>query len=136
MLEQIDILQPMVAQMALMVVITVWLVWARVGSVARGKVDMRDVARDGWQGWIKQAGDNYENQFELPVLFFAACLVLYVTNNVSDHAVLVAWAFVFFRLVHAIIHLSFNHILTRFIVFFLGGLSLFALVFLCVKAVF
>ena len=136
MLEQTDILVPMVMQMILMIIVAFWLVWARVGSVARGKVIMEDVAREGWKGWIKQAGDNYSNQFELPVLFFAACLVLFVSNNVSEHAVHIAWAFVVLRIIHAFVHLTFNHILARFVVFFLGAIALMALVWLCAMAVF
>lgn len=136
MVEQIEILTPVVAQMILMILIAFWLVWARVGSIARGKVTMKDVSRDGWQGWIKNAGDNYSNQFELPVLFYAACFTLYFTNSVSDHAVHLAWAFVILRIIHAGVHLTFNHIMTRFVVFFLGAIALMALVWLCAKAVF
>lgn len=136
MLEQTDIFQPMAVQMLLMILIGLWLVWARVGSVLRGKVDMDDVAINGWQGWIKQAGDNFDNQHQLPLLFFAVCIVLYLTKNVTDLAVTLAWVFAVSRIVHAGVHLTFNHILTRFLIFFVGVLSLAALVVLTILAVF
>ena len=135
-MEQSLIFQPMTVQTGLMVCVGFWLVWARVGSVARGKVDMKDVVKNGWQGWIKQAGDSYGNQFELPVLFFALCLILFLTNSVSPPAVMIAWAFAISRVAHALIHLSFNHIMTRFSVFFIGVLSLAALFILTARAVF
>ncbi len=135
MIEQSNILAPMAVQMILMILIAFWLVWARVGSVIRGKVDIKDVARDGWQGWIKNAGDNYSNQYELPVVFFAACLTLFVTKNVTDLAVMLAWAFVVLRVIHAGIHLTFNNINIRFLAFLLGALCLTGLVILTAQAV-
>jgi len=33
----LDIIAPMLVQVALMLLITLWLAWARVGSVVRGK---------------------------------------------------------------------------------------------------
>ena len=135
MIEQTNILAPMAVQMILMILIAFWLVWARVGSVIRGKVDIKDVARDGWQGWVKNAGDNYSNQYELPVVFFAACLTLFVTKNVTDLAIMLAWAFVVLRIIHAGIHLTFNNINIRFLVFLLGALCLTGLVILTAQAV-
>lgn len=134
-MEQSLIFQPMIVQASLMVIVGFWLVWARVGSVMRGKVDMKDVAKNGWQGWIKQAGDNYGNQFELPVLFFALCFILFLTNSVTSLALTVAWVFAISRVAHALIHLSFNHIMTRFSVFFIGVLSLAVLFILTARAV-
>jgi len=135
-MEQSVIFQPMVLQAGLMVIVGFWLIWARVGSVARGKVDMKDVAKHGWQGWMKQAGDSYSNQYELPVLFFALCLILFLTNSVTSLAVTLAWVFAVSRIVHALIHLTFNHIMTRFSVFFIGVLSLTGLFILTARAVF
>lgn len=136
MLEQSDIFQPMAVQMLLMLLVGIWLIWARVGSVARGKVDMRDVAKSGWQGWIKQAGDNFDNQHQLPHLFFAACFLLYLTNSVTDLTVITAWVFAMSRIAHAVVHLTFNHILTRFSIFFVGVVCLAVLFVNVAKAVF
>ena len=135
-MEQSTIFQPVIIQAGLMVLIAFWLVWARVGSVMRGKVDMRDVVKDGWQGWIKNAGDNYGNQFELPLLFFVLCTVQFLLGSVTQFTLLVAWVFVVSRIIHAGIHLTFNHIFTRFLVFFTGAISLTVLFILTAKAVF
>lgn len=135
-MDMIDIFKPVIVQAGLMIVILFWLAWARVGSILRGKVDMKDVAVNGWPGWIKNAGDNFGNQCELPVLFFVICIVLYLTNSVTPLTLGLAWFFVISRIIHAGIHLTFNHILTRFLVFFVGALSLTALVILTAKGVF
>ncbi|WP_371398369.1 MAPEG family protein [Fretibacter rubidus] len=128
MLSQSDIFAPMVIQMIMMILIAFWLVWARVGSVMLKKVDMRDVAKNGWQGWMKNAGDNFDNQYQLPLLFFAVCFLLYITKSVTDVSVLLAWGFVASRIAHAAVHLTVNHIMTRFIFFLIGALALTALV--------
>ena len=138
MVVEMPLIAPMLVQAGLTLLVSFWLVWARVGSVARGKVDMRDVAKNGWKGWIKQAGDNYANQFEAPILFFVLCIIMtFIDLSTRVHSIgpvfrMVAWAFVFSRVVHAIVHLSFNHILIRFLVFFVGVLCLLAMFMLTV----
>ena len=56
------------------------------------------------------AARNLSNQFELPVLFFAACLSLFVTGGAGLAAIVAAWAFVLARLVHAYVHLTSNRV--------------------------
>lgn len=68
--------------------------------------------------------NNLENQYELPVLFYAACIALYVTDGVSLVPVLLAWAFSLSRIVHAYIHVTSNRIRYRQPVFTLGFLVL------------
>jgi len=59
----------------------------------------------------------FNNQFEIPVLFYVAC-TLYISLGIeSAVAIALAWAFVAFRLVHACIHLSYNRVLHRMLVF-------------------
>tara|TARA_B100000745_G_C20137333_1_gene389868 strand:+ start:1103 stop:1489 length:387 start_codon:yes stop_codon:yes gene_type:complete len=60
------------------------------------------------------------NMFEVPTLFYAVS-VLYIAVGVnSDVAVGLAWCFVALRLLQAVIHLSYNHVLHRMVSFFLG----------------
>ena len=66
------------------------------------------------------AARNLTNQFELPVLFFAACLSLFVTGGAGMAAVIVAWAFVLARAAHAWIHLTINRIRPRRMLFIVG----------------
>jgi hypothetical protein len=66
------------------------------------------------------AARNLTNQFELPVLFFAACLSLFVTGGAGIAAVVVAWAFVLARVAHAWVHVTSNRIKTRRMLFTLG----------------
>lgn len=57
--------------------------------------------------------NNLENQFELPMLFHAACLALYAVGAASVLAVMMAWLFVVSRYVHSYIHVTSNRIRYR-----------------------
>lgn len=71
------------------------------------------------------------NQFELPVLFFSACLVLFVLGAADMAAVLFAWVFALSRLGHAFVHVTSNRLRYRrplFMVGFFAALILWVLV--------
>ncbi len=58
---------------------------------------------------------------ELPVLFYVVCLLLYVGNAASRTAVLLAWAYVVLRVLHSLVHLSYNNVMHRFAFFALSN---------------
>jgi len=68
--------------------------------------------------------NNLTNQFELPVLFHACCLALYVTGGAGTAVVVLAWIFVLSRYAHAAIHVTTNRIRHRQPAFIAGFLSL------------
>jgi hypothetical protein len=70
---------------------------------------------------------NYMNLLELPVLFYVACLVVYVIGKVDAWSLALAWMFVALRIGHSIIHLTYNHVIHRMRVFALSVLALLAL---------
>ncbi len=70
---------------------------------------------------------NYMNLLELPVLFYVVCLLIYVTNVTSPAMLNVAWAYVGLRVVHSVIHLSYNNVIHRLVVFAVSNFVLIAL---------
>ena len=70
----------------------------------------------------KQADRNLINLFEFPILFYAICVVLYVTGKVDAYFVVLAYWFVGFRVAHSIYHIFING--------FIGALPLRALLWL------
>lgn len=72
-----------------------------------------------------QAVDNFSNLFELPVLFYVLCIALAATNNGTTVYVTAAWIFVVLRVVHSLIHVTYNFVLHRFAVWLLGAVWLF-----------
>ncbi len=70
---------------------------------------------------------NLMNLLELPVLFYAVCLSLFVTKHVTGIEVALAWAFVVARVAHSIVHLSSNNVLHRMLAYNAGSIMLVAL---------
>jgi hypothetical protein len=58
------------------------------------------------------------------MLFYVVCVVLYVTAGASTTTIAVAWAFVVLRVVHSLIHLSYNHVLHRLAAFTASNVAL------------
>lgn len=70
----------------------------------------------------------FNNQFEVPVLFYVACLgFIYFGYSDSSLAIGLAWLFVGLRAIHAFIHITYNHILHRIIAFWSSFLVVMAL---------
>jgi hypothetical protein len=67
---------------------------------------------------------NYMNLLELPTLFYAACLALLLLGRVSPTDYAIAWSYVGLRATHSLIHLSYNHVVHRLVVFALSNLVL------------
>ena len=70
----------------------------------------------------KQADRNLINLFEFPILFYAICVVLYVTGKVDAYFVVLAYWFVGLRVAHSLYHIFFNG--------FIGDMPLRALLWL------
>lgn len=79
---------------------------------------------------------NYMNLLELPVLFYVACLLVYVTDGASIALVALAWAYVALRVLHSLIHLSYNHVYHRRMAFAASNLVLITLWLLAAMHVF
>jgi hypothetical protein len=64
------------------------------------------------------------NLLELPMLFYVVGILLYITGGASHLVVALAWAFVALRVVHSLIHLTYNHVLHRLAAFTLSNVAL------------
>lgn len=71
--------------------------------------------------------NNLKNQFELPVLFYAACLVLYVKTADNGGTVALAWIFVLSRYAHSYVHLTSNRLRYRRPIFMAGFFAVMAM---------
>ena len=67
---------------------------------------------------------NYINLFEAPVLFYIACLTLYVTSHVDGIALAMAWLYVALRIAHSVVHLTYNKLAHRGMLFALSNVVL------------
>ena len=67
-----------------------------------------------------QAADNFRNLFEVPVLFYALAAVALATSHVPGWLVSGAWLYVALRILHSLIHCTYNRVMHRFAIFLLS----------------
>jgi hypothetical protein len=69
-------------------------------------------------GEVSIPNRNYMNLLELPMLFYVVCVLNYVTGpTVSTVTLALAWLYVALRALHSLIHLTYNNVLHRLVVF-------------------
>lgn len=124
-MNQAAIFWPMLAQVLLVYIVYTVLSIRRRHAVRSGEARINQFkTRSTEPESSVTAANNIINQFELPVLFYAACLSLYVTSGVSYVALVLAWLFVASRYAHAWFHLTANRVKYRSRAFILGALLL------------
>ena len=77
---------------------------------------------------VSYAANNLSNLFELPVVFYALCIYLYVTQQVDAVYVYSAWGFLCGRVVHSVIHCTSNVVILRFAAYMLSAVALWFMV--------
>lgn len=82
----------------------------RAGRVNRERWTLHD---DAWPDAVHQVNANLRNQFELPLVFYAVCFMLWALEAVGIVALVAAWLYVLTRLVHTAIHLGSNRMRPR-----------------------
>lgn len=60
---------------------------------------------------------NFSNLLEVPTLFYILILFQLVEKNITQFTIIGAWIFVSLRVIHSLIHVTYNNPLHRFIVF-------------------
>ena len=68
---------------------------------------------------------HYKNFFEIPILFYLLCLVLYMIDDVSAIDLCIAWLFVVFKGIHSYIRITSNYVPYRAYSFFVCVFLLF-----------
>ena len=116
------LLLPAFVHVALVFFVSARMGRARFKAARSGAVKVKDIAVDGtkWPDDVKKIVNNFQNQFEVPVLFHALLPLLLVTGLADAVAVVLAWIFVASRIVHSSIHIGSNIVIQRFRAFLLG----------------
>ena len=70
------------------------------------------------------ASRNFDNQFQLPMLYLFAVVFALQFGVANLSLVILGWLFAISRLVHAYVHVGANHVRLRFAVYVFGALML------------
>jgi hypothetical protein len=73
--------------------------------------------------FVAKTTRNFNNLFEVPTLFYAGGAVYLALDQAGQLPIISAWIFVAARVMHSIIHLSYNNVLHRLVIFAIGNLS-------------
>jgi hypothetical protein len=111
-----QLVYPMFALVALTVFVLVTMFRRRVGAVRSEQLSAKYFRV--YQGAAEpeasaQASRHFTNLFEAPTLFYVVCVTAIATQQATLAMVVLAWAYVLARVVHAWIHLGANRLTPR-----------------------
>jgi hypothetical protein len=106
--------------------ILLWVGIRRLDAVRNGRVRLQDVAlsAQNWPAPALQAGDAFNNQFQIPVLFYVLAILALFLHKADLLFVVLSWIFVVSRIIHAGIPLTSNNINQRFSAYAVGVIVL------------
>ena len=135
-MNQAAIFSPFFAMLFLTFVVWVYMYIRRISFITKSKIDLQELAVPGTLAQMSPAAvsnpsDNLKNLFEIPVLFYALVLYLFVTQQVDNVYVYAAWIFVVFRALHSMVHCTFNYVMLRFYLYLCSAIAVW---FMAVRA--
>src|SRR4051812_24795368 len=124
-------LGPVVALVAWTLVMMVWMyalrfpAMRRKGISLKGRIGSKSGALDGVvEDHVQWKAHNYNHLMEQPTLFYAVALSLALMGVQDGPALLLAWAYVAFRIGHSLVQATVNVVLYRFYLFVAASLAL------------
>jgi hypothetical protein len=119
------ILAPLFVQVLLTMLVAYMLAGNRFRAVKRDEVNGPVSLREAnWPDYARKFEYNYQNQFELPVLFYLLTVLAIITRHADLFFVLMAWVFVTLRVLHAFVHVTNNQMRLRGAIFISGAIVL------------
>ncbi len=125
--ESARILYPVFAMFLLVSVVLLRMRSRRFAAVRKQEVDVafyKAYPDGGEPESLRVISRHFSNLFEMPVLFYAVVLMIYVTHHVSTFLVVCAWLYVALRYLHSAIHLGSNNVVARFSAYFASAFVL------------
>ncbi|MCC5660994.1 MAPEG family protein [Nostoc sp. XA010] len=137
-MAQEAIFSPFFATVFLTLIVWVYMYICRISFIKSRKIRPEDFAVASTLAQISppnvsNPSDNFKNLFEIPVLFYALVLYVFITKQVDAVYVNAAWIFVVFRVLHSAVHSRFNLIMLRFYLYLFATLTVW---FIAIRAAF
>ncbi|HWH18085.1 MAG TPA: MAPEG family protein [Allosphingosinicella sp.] len=128
------ILGPVVALVAWSLIMMIWMYATRFPAMKRkgislkGRVGSKGGALDGVvEDQVQWKAHNYNHLMEQPTLFYAIALTLALMDHGGGINLVLAWAYVAFRVAHSIVQATVNIVAYRFYLFIAASLALLGL---------
>src|ERR1041384_5216014 len=100
------VLLPLFVQVALTFAMLFWMASVRTRSVKSGETKIRDIAlgQSAWPTVPQQISNNYNSQFQIPLLFYVVVILALFTRTADLLFVVLSWLFVLARIAHTYVH--------------------------------
>jgi hypothetical protein len=133
-MRQSTIFGPFFATMFLTLGVWIYMYIRRVAFITSQRLGQKDFERPGALAQLSppavaNPSDNLKNLFEIPVLFYALVLYLFVTRQVDGMYVGAGWIFVAFRTLHSAVHCTFNLVILRFYLYLAATIAVWFMLF-------
>lgn len=126
-MRQDAIFSPLFATVFLTLLVWVYMYIRRIRFITSRKLSPKDLTPGAFAQisppQVSNPSDNLKNLFEIPIIFYALVLYLFITKQVDALYVNVAWVFVGFRVLHSAVHCTFNLIMLRFYLYLFATLA-------------
>ena len=127
-MPQTAIFGPLFVTVFLTFLVWVYMYIRRISFIRSKGIDPKDMAVPGALARlsppeVSNPSDNFKNLFEIPVIFYALALYLFVTNQVDSAYVRAAWVFAGFRVLHSVVHCTINVVMLRFYLYLFSTLA-------------
>jgi hypothetical protein len=123
------ILLPVFLHFLLVMIVGLRLGQARFQSVNSGETKRKDIVLDArkWPDRVRQISNNFDNQFQAPMAWYACIALLVATGFVDSVQTVLAFGFLASRVIHSFIHITTNKLPDRFYAYIAGLACLFAM---------
>lgn len=124
------LIYPMALYAFHMFFVAIYLFRTRVRALKNKEVSMkyfRAYTEAGPPEYSRIAERHYENQFEVPTMFFPVGVMHFALGQANNLTLGLMWLFVASRLVHTYVHLGSNNVRVRMIFFMISWLVIVAL---------
>ena len=87
----------------------------RFAAVISGKTKLSAIATDSsnWPDDVRKWGNNFDNQFQVPNLWYAICALLLVMGKIDWFFVILSWLVLLTRVLHSYVHTGTNDVALR-----------------------
>ena len=131
-MDQTVIFNPFLAMMLLTLVVWIYMYVRRLSFIFSKRLDPKQMTPSELArltpSRVSNPSDNLKNLFEMPTVFYAVVLHIYVTNKVDAVYVAAAWTFFLFRALHSVVHCTFNFIPLRFVLYVISAMAVWFMV--------
>lgn len=127
-MPQMTIFGPVFATILLTFAVWVYMYARRIAFITGNELTPEQMAIPGKLAElsppaVSNPSDNFKNLFEMPVIFYALSIYLFVIGQVDGIYVTAAWIFVVFRVLHSAMHCTLNIVIVRFYLYVISTLA-------------